>query len=95
MRICVSLDKGGIEPITNCFDPEMLLKGRNIKDALKKLGITPKDFVHGTIIIHDKEEDIDVRIPLREYSEFERYAWYIRQKLRQKEKVKRAKKLFP
>jgi len=90
MRICINFrKKGQIEASTVCVEPEELLYGKNIKDALRRLGVTPDNFVRGSVYVTDKDENIQLSFPFNNYEEFEREAWYIRQKLRKKSKKRR------
>ncbi len=82
MWICVDyVKRGEIEASTKCVPPEKLLYGKNVRDALRKLGVTPNNFVKGRVLVHDEESDLKLSFPYHDYDEFERAAWYIRLRL--------------
>lgn len=88
MRICINfMKRGQIEPSTMCIEPEELLYGKNIKDALRRLGVTPNNFVEGIVYVTDKDENLELSFPFNDYDDFEKEAWYIRQKLKKKERL--------
>jgi len=76
VRIGVHLHlKSNSEPTFREVDPEDLLEGSDIKEALNKLGITENNFVQGFF-----EENL-LKVSFKSYDDFLNTAWYVRQRL--------------
>jgi len=87
MKICVSKqNKHEIEPTTVCFEPEELTHGKNIKDAIHRLGIREDNYINGKIIIKDAETGVQLSFPIKSFDDFLNITWHIRQKFRRKRK---------
>ena len=83
MRVGVYI-RGGIEDLYRDVDISKLTCGSSIREALKQLGITSSNFSRGFLELTDKETEITVKFPYKDYLEFERVLWYIRQKMLKK-----------
>ena len=86
--IFVYIDRGEPDPSGFPIEVEDLTYGKNIKEALDRLGITEKNFVRATF-----KENL-LSFPTTDYQTFVNVCWGIRQKLLRKQKLaKYAKKV--
>lgn len=78
--------KSSPEPVFSTIPLNNLTKGANIKEALKVMKITRKNFARGIISVTDLETGLKLSFSFENYDNFERMLWYIRQKLKKERK---------
>lgn len=84
MWVGVYLNEGGIEDYFKEICINDLLKGRNIKEALERMGITEKNFSRAILKVTDKDTKIKLKFVFKNYEEFVKYMWYIRVRLKKR-----------